>query len=61
MGQFLSKDRTARALAELFGTAISSGTVAAVTARAAAALTGENGFNRADPRPARPRAGGTLR
>lgn len=38
-GQFLSKDRTARALAELFGTPISPGTVAAMTARAAAGLT----------------------
>ncbi|GAA1857221.1 IS66 family transposase [Actinomadura bangladeshensis] len=38
-GQFLSKDRTARALAELFGTPVSAGTVAAMTARAAAGLT----------------------
>lgn len=44
VGQFLSKDRTARALAELFGTAISAGTVAAMTARAAAALTTPGGF-----------------
>ena len=29
VGQFLSKDRTAKALAELFGTPISGGTVAA--------------------------------
>jgi len=43
-GQFLSKDRTARALAELFGTAISGGTVAAMTARAAAGLSGRGGF-----------------
>jgi transposase len=38
VGQFLSKDRTAKALAELFGTPISPGTVAAMTARAAAGL-----------------------
>jgi transposase len=38
VGQFLSKDRTARALAELFGTPISPGTVTAMTARAAAGL-----------------------
>ena len=34
-GQFLSKQRTAQALAELFGIPASSGTVAAVTAKAA--------------------------
>jgi len=34
-GQFLSKERTAVALGELFGIACSSGTVAALTARAA--------------------------
>ena len=39
-GQFLSKDRTARALAELFGIPLSSGTVAALTARAAGRLDG---------------------
>jgi transposase len=44
VGQFLSKDRTARALAELFGTPISGGTVAAMTARAAAGLSGRGGF-----------------
>jgi transposase len=44
VGQFLFKDRTARALAELFGTPISGGTVAAMTARAAAGLTGRGGF-----------------
>jgi transposase len=43
VGQFLSKDRTARALAELFGTPISGGTVAAMTARAAAGLTAFTG------------------
>jgi transposase len=40
IGQFLSKERTARALAELFGIPLSSGTVAAVTARAAGRLDG---------------------
>ena len=39
-GQFLSKDRTAVALAELFGVPCSSGTVAALTARAAGRLDG---------------------
>ena len=39
-GQFLSKQRTAQALAELFGTPLSSGTVAALTARAAGRLGG---------------------
>jgi transposase len=39
-GQFLSKDRTAQALAELFGIPLSSGTVAALTARAAGRLDG---------------------
>ena len=39
-GQFLSKDRTAAALAELFGIPCSSGTVAALTARAADRLDG---------------------
>ena len=39
-GQFLSKGRTAQALAELFGVRVSSGTVAAVTARAAGSLDG---------------------
>ncbi|GAA0597926.1 hypothetical protein [Actinomadura livida] len=34
-GQFRSKDRTAGALAELFGTLVSAETVAAMTARAA--------------------------
>jgi len=38
MGQFLSKQRTAQALAELFGVPLSSGTVAALTARAAGRL-----------------------
>ena len=38
VGQFLSKDRTALALAELFGIPLSSGTVAALTARAAGRL-----------------------
>jgi len=38
MGQFLSKKRTAIALSELFGTPVSTGTVATATARAAADL-----------------------
>jgi transposase len=38
VGQFLSKKRTAAALAELFGTPVSEGTVAAVTKRAADGL-----------------------
>lgn len=40
LGQFLSKKRTAQALAELFGTPVSVGTVASVTRRAAAGLGG---------------------
>jgi len=40
IGQFLSKQRTAQALAELFGIPLSSGTVAALTARAAGGLDG---------------------
>jgi hypothetical protein len=39
-GQFLSRQRTAQALAELFGIPLSSGTVAALTARAAGRLGG---------------------
>jgi transposase len=39
-GQFLSEQRTALALAELFGIPCSSGTVAALTARAAGRLDG---------------------
>ena len=38
-GQFLSKARTARAMSDLLGVPVSAGTVAAVTARAAAALS----------------------
>jgi transposase len=38
VGQFLSRQRTAQALAELFGTPLSAGTVATLTARAAAGL-----------------------
>jgi hypothetical protein len=38
VGQFLSKKRTAQALAELFGTPVCEGTVAAMTSRAAEAL-----------------------
>jgi transposase len=40
VGQFLSKKRTAQALAELFGTPVSEGTVSAMTRRAADGLTG---------------------
>ena len=40
IGQFLSKQRTAQALAELFGIPLSSGTVAGITARAAGRLNG---------------------
>jgi transposase len=40
VGQFLSKKRTADALAELFGTPMSQGTVAAMTERAADGLDG---------------------
>jgi transposase len=40
IGQFLSKQRTAQALAELFGIPLSAGTVAAITARAAGQLDG---------------------
>lgn len=40
VGQFLSKKRTAQALADLFGTPISEGTVAALTGRAAGGLGG---------------------
>ncbi len=40
VGQFLSKARTAAALAELFGTPVSAGTVAAMTSRAAGGLDG---------------------
>ena len=40
IGQFLSKKRTAQALAELSGVPLSSGTVAALTARAAGRVGG---------------------
>ena len=40
IGQFLSKKRTAQALAELFGIPLSPGTVAGITARAAGKLDG---------------------
>ena len=40
MGQSLSKERTAQALAELFGIPLSSGTVAGLTVRAAGRLGG---------------------
>ncbi|MCK9898063.1 transposase, partial [Frankia sp. AgB32] len=46
-GQFLSKERTATALAELVGIPLSAGTVAAMATRAAADLTGLSaGINR---------------
>ena len=40
VGQFLSKQRTAQALADLFGTPVSAGTVAGMLTRAAAGLDG---------------------
>jgi transposase-like protein len=40
VGQFLSKQRTAEALGELFGVPVSPGTVAAASARAAKAVDG---------------------
>jgi transposase len=40
VGQFLSKKRTAQALAELFGTPVSEGTVASMTKRATDGLDG---------------------
>jgi transposase len=40
VGQFLSQKRTAQALAELFGTPVSEGTVASMTKRAAEGLDG---------------------
>ena len=43
-GQFLSKDRTARAMSDLLGVSVSAGTVAAVTARTATALSVPGGF-----------------
>jgi hypothetical protein len=47
VGQFLSKQRAAQALSELFGTPLSAGTVAAITARAAAGLDEFTGIVRA--------------
>jgi transposase len=38
IGQFLSKKRTAQALAELFGTPVGEGTIATMTKRAAEGL-----------------------
>ncbi|MEU8804885.1 IS66 family transposase [Spirillospora sp. NPDC048819] len=43
-GQFLSRDRPAKAPAALFGTPVSAGTVAAMAARAAATLMSDGGF-----------------
>jgi transposase len=40
IGQFLSKDRTAQALADLFGVPVTGGTVLSMTARAATRLDG---------------------
>lgn len=40
IGQFLSKKRTAQALAELFGVPLSAGTIAGITSRAAGRLDG---------------------
>ena len=54
-GQFLSKERTALALGELFGVPLSSGTVAALTARAAGRLDGFLEHVRADHRQRRGR------
>jgi transposase len=44
VGQFLSRKRTAQAVAELFTTPISEATVAAMTRRAADGLGGQGGF-----------------
>jgi transposase len=44
VGQFLSRQRTAQAVTELFGTPISAGTVAALTRRAADGLDTAGGF-----------------
>ncbi|HEY0496576.1 MAG TPA: IS66 family transposase [Kutzneria sp.] len=46
VGQFLSKQRTAQALAELFGAPVSPGTVATMTRRAATGLSGFLGLVR---------------
>lgn len=40
MGQYLSKDRTAKAMSELFNTPVATGTVSAATARASTDLQG---------------------
>jgi transposase len=45
-GQFLSKQRTAQALSELFGVPISAGTVAAASSRAARDVTGSGFLDR---------------
>ena len=60
VGQFLSKKRTAAALAELFGTPISEGTVAAMSERAADGLDGFLDCGRATGSP-RPRWPGSTR
>src|SRR5439155_1294661 len=46
VGQFLSKQRAAGALADLFGTPLSAGTIASMVARAAGGL---DGVPRRDP------------
>jgi transposase len=48
VGQFLSRQRAAAALAELFGTPVSPGTVAAMTSRAAGGLGGFTEWVRAN-------------
>jgi hypothetical protein len=48
IGQFLSRRRTAAALAQLFGTPVSPGTVAAMTSRAAGGLGGFTEWVRAN-------------
>ena len=58
VGQFLSKKRTAAALAELFGTPVSEGTVARMTRRAAEGL---DEFLGQVTRPDRRGGGGRLR
>ena len=59
IGQFLSRKRTAQALAELFGVPLSPGTVAAVTARAAGSWTGSWSGSGGTSRPAMSR--GSMR
>ena len=52
LGQFLSKQRTAQALAAMFGIPLSPGTVAGITARAAGRLAASwSGYGAPSPRP----------